>query len=174
MRHLITAGGDLNLLNHTVSCGNPCLQVAVSDQNSLVRVLRMGLEPAAGLSDETSYLKLASCIFYYKKNEQHALNVLKTMRYFVTTPSLLQNLVKSCINVGPLWCQLNQERWSAMVESLESPLKLKCLCRVVLRKWLHSIHGHYFEELIPGMNIPPAIQSFILYRDLANIDSALS
>lgn len=169
MRLLVASGGDLNRLNHTVSCGNPCLQVAVSDQNRLVRVLRMGLDPAVGFCDEASNLKLASCIFYYKKNEQHALNVLKTIRYFVTSPSLLQNLVKSCIRIGPRWCPLNQEQWSAVVESLESPLKLKCLCRVVLRKWLHSIHGHYFEELIPKTNIPPAIRSFILYKDLGNI-----
>lgn len=173
MRLLVAAGGDLNRLNHTVSCGNPCLQVAVSDQNSLVRVLRMGLDPAVGFSDEASNLKLASCIFHYKKNEQHALSVLETMRQFVTCPSSLQNLVKSCINIGTRWCPLNEEQWSAMVESLESPLKLKCLCRVVLRKLMHNVHGHYFEELIPGTNIPPAIQSFILYRDLGNIDSAL-
>ncbi|KAL3216188.1 hypothetical protein MRX96_006396 [Rhipicephalus microplus] len=173
MRVLIDAGGDLNRLNHTVSRGNPCLQVAVSGEDMLLRVLRMGLDPALGLCDETSYFKLACCIFHYKKTEQHALNVLETMRYFVTSPSVLQNLVKSCINVGPLWCPLNEERWSAMVESLESPLKLKCLCRVALRKWMHSIHGHYFEERIPEMNIPPAMLNFILYRDMWDIDSAL-
>lgn len=173
MRVLIDAGGDLNRLNHTVSRGNPCLQVAVSGEDMLLRVLRMGLDPAVGLCDETSYFKLACCIFHYKKTEQHALNVLETMRYFVTSPSVLQNLVKSCINVGPLWCPLNEERWSAMVESLESPLKLKCLCRVALRKWMHNIHGHYFEERIPEMNIPPAMLNFILYRDMWDIDSAL-
>ncbi|XP_075723150.1 dynein axonemal heavy chain 12-like isoform X2 [Rhipicephalus microplus] len=173
MRVLIDAGGDLNRLNHTVSRGNPCLQVAVSGEDMLLRVLRMGLDPVLGLCDETSYFKLACCIFHYKKTEQHALNVLETMRYFVTSPSVLQNLVKSCINVGPLWCPLNEERWSAMVESLESPLKLKCLCRVALRKWMHNIHGHYFEERIPEMNIPPAMLNFILYRDMWDIDSAL-
>ncbi|KAL1416582.1 hypothetical protein MTO96_027802 [Rhipicephalus appendiculatus] len=118
MRLLIAAGGDLNRLNHTVSCGNPCLQVAVSDQNTLVRVLRMGLDPAVGFCDEASNLKLASCIFHYKKNEQHALNVLETMRYFVTSPTSLQNLVKSCINIGSRWCPLNEEQWPALVESL--------------------------------------------------------
>lgn len=63
-------------------------------------------------------------------------------------------------------------RWSRLF-STESPLKLKCLCRVALRKWMHNIHGHYFEERIPEMNIPPAMLNFILYRDMWDIDSAL-
>ncbi|KAK8788628.1 hypothetical protein V5799_021588 [Amblyomma americanum] len=168
MRLLVAAGGDLNRRYQTVHSGNPSLQLAVSDHNTLLRALRMGLDPAIGFSDEASNLRLAVCIFHYKKNEQHALGVLETMQFFVTSPSPLKDLVNSCLCVGPQWCTLNRALWSAMLQTLDSPFKLKHLCRVVLRKWLHDIHGHYFEELIPRANFPPAIQNYLMCKDLSN------
>lgn len=167
LRMLVAAGGDLNRLNRTVSHGNPCLHVSVSDRDRLVRVLRMGLDPALGLDTEIGNLKLAACIFYSQADNEHALAVVRTLRAFVTSPWLLQNLVRSCLNVGPRRCQVNREPWSAMMESLESPFQLKSLCRVVLRKWLYSIHGPFFEErLCPQVDLPPAILSFIMYSHL--------
>uniref|UniRef100_A0A023GLC2 Alpha-latrotoxin n=1 Tax=Amblyomma triste TaxID=251400 RepID=A0A023GLC2_AMBTT len=168
MRLLIVAGGDLNRLYQNGHSGNPSLQLAVSDHKILLRVLRMGLDPAAGFSDEPSSLRLAICIFHLRKNEQHALDVLETIRFFTTNPSSLKGLVNSCMSVGPRWCTLSRALWSARLETLDSPFKLKHLCRVVLRKWLHGIHGPYFEELIPKTNFPPAIQNFLLCKDISS------
>lgn len=166
LRLLIAAGGDLNRLNRTVTHGNPCLQVSVSDQDRLVRVLRMGLDPALGLDSELTQVKLAICIFHRHEENEHALTVLRTIGAFVTSPSLLHNLVQSCLKVRPRTFQINQELWSAMVESLESPFQLKSLCRVVLRKWLYSVHGPFFEEVLPQANLPHAILNFIMYKNL--------
>ncbi|KAH9375392.1 hypothetical protein HPB48_017180 [Haemaphysalis longicornis] len=120
LRMLVAAGGDLNRLNRTVSHGNPCLQVSVSDRDRLIRVLRMGLDPALWLDTEMGSLKLATCIFHPQGDNEHALAVVWILRAFVASPWLLQNLVRNCLKVGPRRCQVNRELWSAMMESLST------------------------------------------------------
>lgn len=183
LRLLFERGAQLNYVRSRGAPPNECLLVTLNDYASFLRVLRLGLDPRLCIGEHqgsepdqspnlTSSTVFLNCLFHPAESQEHILDVFRTLRMFLRSPTPLKDLTASGYQraCAIYTTALQTEAWASLLSSLEEPLSLTFQCRIAVRCHLMSLHGHFFEEVIPKLNLPQSILDFLLYSSCGPVD----